>query len=84
MTLFTSTTLIEMKKGWTVKLEQVEIISGVTLKVYDDKEATLIIGSNELEFVWCDDAKALFRDIDTCEPIELLAILTDNQKALAN
>lgn len=62
--------------GRKVTIEHHPIIAGVELDVYDGVEAVLRIGGmNIIKFVWNDCTRAIFDEIDTCEPIELLEAL---------
>lgn len=83
MGMFTKTEVVNIEEGFTVMIESTEIMPGVTLSVYDDEEGVLSIGGQDITFAWCDDAKAVFSDIDTAEPIELLAILTKKYSAVS-
>lgn len=70
-----TTTEIYIEEGCTVKLEQLQIIPGVTLKVFNDDEGVLVIGNDSIEFDFCEDSKAIFSDIDNANVIELLSVL---------
>lgn len=73
--MFTTTERVLIEEGFTVVVESAEIIPGVKLSVYDGVEGVLTIGGQDVAFAWTEEASALFSDIDTCEPIELLALL---------
>lgn len=63
-----------------------QLIPGVNLAVDSFGLATLSINGVEINFAWTTDAEAVFNDLDTCEPIELLAVLTQtisNQQYIA-
>lgn len=68
-----------IEESYVVEMKTVEIMPGVKLEVYDDKEGVLYLGkSNEIDFPWNDFAKEIFENLDTCEPIELLWLLSQN------
>jgi hypothetical protein len=60
---------------WTVTIVTVPIIEGVSVTVYDQKDAVLNIGSQSLEFSWTHEAAQMFLEIDNAEPVELLEML---------
>lgn len=65
----------EIEEGYTVEIVKTKIIEGVTLEVFDNREATLYIGNNPVEFDWSLEMAYVFENIDIIEPIELLALL---------
>lgn len=83
----TQTQIIEIEPGFNYEVVRTEIFVGVHLEVYKQlgygDEATLHIGDNEVHFAWTEEAAALFEGLDTCEPIELLAILAQAPRLLA-
>lgn len=83
----TQTQIIEIEPGFSYEVERTEIFAGVHLEVYKHPsfadDATLHIGDSEVHFAWTDEAAALFAELDTCEPIELLAILAQAPRLLA-
>ncbi len=83
----TQTQIIEIEPGFTYEVVRTEIFTGVHLEIYKQlgytDEATLHIGDNEVHFAWTDEAAILFAKLDTCGPIELLAILAQAPKLLA-
>lgn len=85
--MYTQTRLIEVEPGFTLDVTVTELFNGVRLEVYRNEEfgedATLFIGDNEVQFAWTDEAATLFAELDTCEPIELLAILSQSHKLLS-
>ncbi|MEK4085152.1 hypothetical protein [Psychrobacillus sp. FSL K6-1415] len=82
--MFTTTEQVLIEEEFTVVVESAEIIPGVKLSVYDGVEGVLTIGEHDVTFAWSKEASVLFSDIDTCEPIELLALLAKNYNAIAN
>ncbi|MGA3675790.1 hypothetical protein [Lysinibacillus agricola] len=78
--------IVEVEPGFSYEVERTEIFDGVRLEVYKHPsfadDATLYIGDNEVHFKWTAEAAALFAELDTCEPIELLAILTQAPRLL--
>lgn len=68
-----------IEEGDEFEVKTAEIMPGVKLEVYGDKEGVLYLGkSNEVDFPWNDFAKEMFENLDTCEPIELLWLLSQN------
>lgn len=78
--MFTTTETVLIEEGFTVVVESAEIIPGVKLSVYDGVEGVLSIGEHEVAFAWTAEASALFNEIDTCEVIELLSIISQNYR----
>lgn len=76
--MFTTIEQVSIGSGFTVKVESVEILPGVKLSVYDGVDGILNIGGHEVGFSWTPEASKLFSEIDTCEPIELLSLLAQN------
>ncbi|RUL51114.1 hypothetical protein [Lysinibacillus antri] len=72
----TTVELLEIEEGYVIEVFTVAITKEIRLKVYDNEDATLILGRSEINFDWTEDAKAIFDSIDTCEPIELLTALS--------
>ena len=70
-------TVTEIYEDWSVTYRIIPIIAGVEVNVYDDsKQAVLVInGATEIEFAWTVEAAAMFENVDTAEPIELLELL---------
>ncbi|WP_336046756.1 hypothetical protein [Solibacillus ferritrahens] len=54
----------------------IELMDNVKLEL-NGNEAALLIGMNTVLFKWTDEAAALFDDLDVCEPVELLSILSN-------
>ncbi len=54
----------------------IELMDNVKLELRGN-EAALILGSNTVLFKWTDEAAALFTELDVCEPVELLSILSN-------
>ena len=83
----TQAQIIEIEPGFNYEVVRTEIFVGVHLEVYKQlgyaDEATLHIGDNEVHFAWTDESAALFAELDTCETIELLAILAQAPRLLA-
>ena len=84
----TQTKIIEIEPGFNYEVVRTEIFARVYLEVYKQPgyadEATLHIGDNEVHFAWTDEAAFLFTELDTCEPIELLAILAQHRNCYLN
>lgn len=76
-----NTQLVTVEDGYSIELKTVQLFDNVQLAVYDDTEATLTLGNNEVQFNWSSEVEALFKEIDTCEPIELLALLSGGTAA---
>lgn len=79
--------IVEVEPGYSYVVERTQLLDGVRLEVfrqpgYED-DAILYIGDNEILFKWDQDAQSIFSELDTCEPIELLAILAQAPKLLA-
>lgn len=65
--------LITNAEGWMISRT---IITGVSLTIFPHGEATLNINEREvIRFMWTKEAEAMFDEIDTAEPIELLELL---------
>ena len=71
-----STQIVKVEDGYTFELKTAQLLDNVQLEVYDDTQATLTLGKNEVHFQWNSEVATLFKEIDTCEPIELLALLS--------
>lgn len=85
--MITQMQIVEVEPGYSYVVERTQLLEGVHLEVfrqpgYQD-DAILFIGDNEILFAWTDEAVALFAELDTCEPIELLAILAQAPRLLA-
>lgn len=66
-----------IEPGYEVKIETMHILDGIKLEIYDDADAVLYLGKNEVLFTWNDEVKAAFDNLDTCEPLELLMLLSN-------
>lgn len=71
-----NTELVTVEDGYSFELKTVQLLDNVELTVYDDTEATLTLGKNEVHFQWNNEVATLFNEIDTCETIELLVLLS--------
>ena len=69
---------LEIEPGYSVTITSLMIMPGVTVRVYDDETAGLVIGSNEIVFEWNAVTKAMVENIDTVESIELLVLLAEH------
>ncbi|WP_312128270.1 hypothetical protein [Lysinibacillus capsici] len=85
--MFTQMQIVEVEPGYSYVVKRTQIIDGVYLEVFNqpgyEDDAILYIGDNEILFAWTDESAALFAELDTCEPIELLAILAQAPRLLA-
>lgn len=85
--MFTQMQIFEVEPGYSYVVERTQIIDGVYLEVFKqpgyEDDAILYIGDNEILFKWDDEARSIFSELDTTEPIELLAILAQAPKVLA-
>lgn len=85
--MFTQMQIIEIAPNYSYVVERTQIIDGVYLEVFKqpgyEDDAILYIGDNEILFKWDDEARSIFSELDTTEPIELLAILAQSPKVLA-
>ncbi|MHC8516185.1 hypothetical protein [Sporosarcina sp. ITBMC105] len=69
--------LMEIEKGWTVHIRTMPIIENVEVLVYDGKEAVLRINNEDaIEFIWTEEAAAMFAEIDAAEIIEVFELLS--------
>lgn len=66
-----------IEPGYTVKIETMHILENIRLEIYDGTDAVLYLGKNEVLFTWNDEVKAAFDNLDTCEPLELLMLLSN-------
>ncbi|MET4561562.1 hypothetical protein ABIA69_002730 [Lysinibacillus parviboronicapiens] len=77
--MITQMQIVEVEPGYSYVVERTQLLDGVHLEVFRQPgypdDAILFIGDNEILFAWTDEAATLFAELDTCEPIELLAIL---------
>lgn len=71
-----NTQVVTVEDGYSIELKTVQLLDNVELAVYDDTEAKLTLGKNEVHFQWNNEVATLFNEIDTCEPIELLVLLS--------
>lgn len=76
-----NTELVTVEDGYSFELKTVQLLDNVQLAVYDDTQATLTLGTNEVHFQWNSEVATLFKEIDICEPIKLLALLSDGAAA---
>ena len=67
---------IEIEEGFTVEVIAAEISEGVRLEIYDNADATLIVGGNEIDFAWTLKAAAMFENL-TPDQLALLAVLAE-------
>lgn len=85
--MFTQMQIVEIEPNYSYVVERTQIIEGVYLEVFKQPgyadDAVLYIGDNEVLFAWDETVAKLFSNLDTCEPIELLAILAKSPKLLA-
>lgn len=85
--MFTQMQIFEVEPGYSYVVERTQVIDGVYLEVFKqpgyEDDAVLHIGDNEILFKWDDEARSIFSELDTAEPIELLAILAQAPKVLA-
>ncbi|MFJ8518981.1 hypothetical protein [Lysinibacillus xylanilyticus] len=85
--MFTQMQIVEVELGYSYVVEKTQIIDGVYLEVFKqpgyDDGAILYVGNDEVLFKWNDEAQYIFSELDTAEPIELLAILAQALKVLA-
>ncbi len=85
--MFTQMQIVEIEPNYSYVVERTQIIEGVYLEVFKqpgyEDDAILYIGDNEILFKWDDEACTIFSELDTAEPIELLAILAQVTKVLA-
>lgn len=85
--MFTQMQIFEVEPGYSYVVERTQVIDGVYLEVFKqpgyEDDAVLYIGDNEILFKWSDEASSIFSELDTAEPIELLAILAQAPKVLA-
>lgn len=76
---FQQVEILIIEKGMEFEMKTAELMPGVKLEVYHDSEAALYLGqTNVIDFPWNDYAKEIFENLDTCEPIELLWLLSQN------
>ncbi|MEY9976213.1 hypothetical protein [Lysinibacillus sp. RC79] len=77
--MITQLQIVEVEPGYSYVVERTQIFDGVCLEVFKQPgyadDAILHIGDNEIFFKWDEEAKLIFSELDTCEPIELLTIL---------
>lgn len=79
--------IVEIEPGYSYIVEKTQIFDGVHLEVFRQPgyadDAILHLGDNEILFAWNEEVAKIFSELDTCEPIELLAILAQAPKLLA-
>ncbi|MGE7984959.1 hypothetical protein [Lysinibacillus fusiformis] len=79
--------IVEIEPGYSYIVERTQLLDGVRLEVFKqpgyEDDAILYIGDNEILFKWDDEARSIFSELDTAEPIELLAILAQAPKVFA-
>lgn len=51
--------LVEIEEGREVVIETAELLPGVTLKVYNQEDAELIVEGGELPFKWTDKTRSM-------------------------
>lgn len=67
--------IVEIEEGLTLKVVKADVIEGVRLEIYDDTQASLRIGEDEIDFTWTETAAAVFENL-TAEQVALLGVLT--------
>lgn len=74
-TMIATTELETIEAGWTVIIETYELSKGVTLKIYDNKEATLNVNGGEIPFKWSQEVERAFNSLDKVTGAQLLAVI---------
>lgn len=69
---------VKIEEDWTITIRTIPIIPGVSVKVYDEEEAEIVIREHCLPFDWNEETRQLVEEIDTFESIELLSLLAAN------
>ncbi|MFD1926956.1 hypothetical protein ACFSFY_02550 [Sporosarcina siberiensis] len=64
-----------VEEDFTVEVVTYILDTGIKLKIYDGKEATLTINGYQLSFTWNHATEHLFHSIETVTAIELLRII---------
>lgn len=67
--------MVEIDEVLTLEVMKADIIEDVRLEVFENNEATLIVGEFEIFFTWTETAAAVFENI-TAEQVALLGVLT--------
>ncbi|MBS4193475.1 hypothetical protein [Lederbergia citri] len=67
--------LVEIEEGRGVVIETAKLLPGVTLKVYDQQDAELVVEKIDIPFKWTEKTQDMFGKLDELKAVDLFEIV---------